>query len=115
LNGTSEMPNPRPTLVRSNSVAITLLIVLPEELFSETKHIIDSIAVRAYELFESRGDGYGHAAIGFVPSKRTDEPLRLCVRAVDRSALVVWGNRRLRTVAARAQEGTTCCGYFSKI
>jgi hypothetical protein len=29
-------------------LAITSLIVPPEEIFPETKHVIDSIAVRAY-------------------------------------------------------------------
>jgi len=50
----------QPALVRSKRAAALLPILSPDELFSRTKNLVDSIAVRAYELFEIRGREHGH-------------------------------------------------------
>jgi Protein of unknown function (DUF2934) len=53
------MAKPQPALVRTKRAATLLPIVSPDELFSKTKNLIDSIAVRAYDLFERRGREHG--------------------------------------------------------
>jgi HSP20 family protein len=53
------MAKPQPDLVRSKRAAALLPIVSPEELFSKIKSLVNSVAVRAYELFESRGREHG--------------------------------------------------------
>lgn len=49
------MANRQPALVRSKRAATAVAFVSPEELFSKIKNLIDSVAARAYQLFEGRG------------------------------------------------------------
>lgn len=53
------MANPQPALVRSKTAATALPLVSPDELFYEIKGLLDTIAARAYDLFESRGREHG--------------------------------------------------------
>jgi HSP20 family protein len=53
------MAKPQPASLRSKRAATPLPIVSPDELFAKAKNLIDSIAVRAYEFFESRGREHG--------------------------------------------------------
>jgi HSP20 family protein len=53
------MAKPQPALIRSKRAATLLPIMSPDELFSKTRNLLDSIAVRAYELFERRGREHG--------------------------------------------------------
>jgi HSP20 family molecular chaperone IbpA len=54
------MAKPQPALVRSNGAATSVALVSPEELFSQIESLIESVAVRAYQLFEKRGREHGH-------------------------------------------------------
>jgi len=53
------MAKPQPALVRSKITVNALVFVSPEELFSKVKNLIDSLAARAYQLFEGRGREHG--------------------------------------------------------
>lgn len=53
------MPKPQPALVRSKNAATPLPIMSPDEIFSKSKNLMDSVAVRAYELFERREREHG--------------------------------------------------------
>lgn len=53
------MAKPRPALVRSRRPAAPVALVSTEELFFKIKSVIDSVAIRAYQLFESRGCEHG--------------------------------------------------------
>jgi HSP20 family protein len=53
------MAKPQPALVRSKRAANPVAFVSPEELFSKIKNLIDSLAARAYQLFEGRGREHG--------------------------------------------------------
>ena len=53
------MAKPQPALVRSKRTATPLPVMSPDEIFSKSKNLTDSIAVRAYELFERRGREHG--------------------------------------------------------
>ena len=53
------MAKPQPEPGRLQRAVTPLPIVSSEELFSKVQNLIDAIAIRAYELFESRGREHG--------------------------------------------------------
>ena len=53
------MAKAQPALIRSKKASTPLPIMTPDELFSKIKYLTDSIAGRAYELFERRGREHG--------------------------------------------------------